>query len=372
MDQKVETTRSPPPPVGPGARPPGHRPAVRLVIVASTVVLALVVALVVHAGRERPSGPPSVPRVAADYPFGPTSVWRTDLTAAPVDPASAPMVADLAKQVTDHYGGVAAFNVDGYTSSWYTVGADQAPVDVGFDNCQKKKWTPDGLLGAGGQFTDVPLPEDAAPSAGSDGQLTVYSPSQDRLWELWRVRKTDAGWTACWGGRIDRVSSSAGWFEDGFGASASGLAMSAGTVWVDDVRRGEINHALGLAILSPADWQRVRWPAQRSDGNNTDDHALPEGTRLRLDPTVDVASLRLTPLASLVARAAQRYGFIVTDQAGAVNIGAQTGQPLEEDPDFWKRAMGVVPSYSVLAGFPWDRLQVVEENFGRPVRATVP
>ncbi|NAZ81530.1 hypothetical protein GTR02_06830 [Kineococcus sp. R8] len=329
------------------------------------MVLCVVAALLVRSARDEP-GPPAPAPVAADYPFGPRSVWRTDLSDAPVDPRSAAMVADLERQVADHWGGVASFNVDKYTASWWTAGPDTPRVDVAFDDCQRKGSVPAGLLGEGGQFTDVPIPAGAAPSPGTDGQLTIHSPSTDQLWELWRVERTASGWSACWGGRLDRVSASPGWFEDGFGASASGLAMSAGTVWVDDVRRGEINHALGLAILQPADWTRVRWPAQRSDGNDRDADALPEGTRLRLDPAVDVDALELTPLARLVARSAQTYGFVVTDQAGAVNIGAQTGQPLEDDPGFWDRTMAGVPSYQVLAGFPWDRLQVVAEDHGRP------
>lgn len=308
--------------------------------------------------------------MAADYPFGPDSVWRTDLRGAAVDQNSAAMVADLEAQVDDHWGGVASFNVDKFTASYYTVDPGTPTVDVAFDDCQRKGYTPSGLVGKGGQFTDVPIPPEAEPSPGSDGQLTIHSPATDQLWELWRVRHGEDGWSACWGGRLDHVSTSRGWFEDGFGASASGLAMSAGTLWVDDVRRGEINHALGLAILQPADWKRVRWPAQRSDGNDKDPDALPEGSRLRLDPAVDVDSLTLTPLARLVARAAQTYGFVVTDQAGAVNVGAQTGQPLDEDPEFWERTLAGVPSYEVLAGFPWERLQVVQADYGRRVVPT--
>ena len=248
-----------------------------------------------------------------------------------------------------------------------TPPAGMPTVDVAWTNCQDKDWTPDGLLGEGGQFTDVPIPDDARPSPGSDGQLTIYSPSADRLWEFWRVeREDDGGWSACWGGRIDEVSKSRGYFRDGFGASGSGLAMSAGTVWVDDARRGRIDHALGLAVMWPATWDRVSWPAQRSDGNNDDEHALPEGIRLRLPADVDVDGLGLTPLATMIAKAAQEYGFIVTDQAGAVNVGAQIGQPVADDPGFWEREMDGVPSYRVLEGFPWDRLEVLPEDWGKP------
>ncbi|MEW1958819.1 hypothetical protein [Kineococcus sp. NPDC059986] len=347
-----------------------RRPRWLLALIAAALVLVLAVVVWVQRttrddGAPAPAPTPT-PQVAQDYPFGSGSVWRTPVTDAPVNRDSAAMVRGLVEQVDAHWGGVAAFNVDQFTASWYTVPAGQPTVDVAWNNCQKKTWTPAGLLGKGGQFTSVPIPADARPSPGSDGQLTVYSPSTDQLWELWRVKKGDTGWSACWGGRIDEVSKSRGYFRDGFGASGSGLAMSAGTVWVDDVRRGRIDHALGLAIVSPATWNRVSWPAQRSDGHNDADHALPEGIRLRLPADLDVSSLGLTPLAEMVARAAQEYGFIVTDQAGAVNVGGQIGQPVADDPDFWQRTMRGVPSYEVLKGFPWDRLEVLPENWGKP------
>ncbi len=336
-------------------------------LVAAVVTAVLAAGLMIHRlTRDEPAQEPGLPGVAADYPFGPRSVWRTSVRDAPVAEDSAEMVEGLVEQVDEHWGGVASFNVDKFTASWYTVDADQSTVDVAWTNCQKKDWTPDGLLGEDGQFTDVPIPDDARPSPGSDGQLTIYSPATDRLWEFWRVERTDEGWAACWGGRIDDASKSRGYFRGGFGASASGLAMSAGTVWVEDARRGRIDHALGLAILSPARWDRVSWPAQRSDGNNDDEHALPEGIRLRLPADVDVDALGLTPLAAMIARAAQEYGFIVTDQAGAVNVGAQIGQPVADDPDFWDEQMDGVPPYRVLADFPWDQLEVLPEDWGKP------
>ena len=63
-------------------------------------------------------------------------------------------------------------------------------------------------------------------------------------------------------------------------------------------------------------------PAQRSDGSNRSDDAIPAGTRLRLDPSVDVADLGLSPVAAMIARAAQTYGFIVTDKSAAVAVTA--------------------------------------------------
>ncbi len=276
------------------------------------------------------------------------------------------MVDDLVRQVEAHYGGVAAFNVSNYSTSFYSVPADQPRVDVAFDDCQDKGYTPDGLQGPDGQFTDVPIPDDAVPARGSDGQLTIYSASTDQLWEFWRAERVDGQWQACWGGRLDDVSTSRGYFSDGFGTSASGLAISGGMVQVEDVQAGSIEHALALQIVEPKKWTDYSWPAQRSDGFSERENAIPEGLRLRLDPELDVDSLDLTPVARMIAIAAQRYGFIVTDKAGAVAVSAETGEVTSGSVNPWDAILDGVPHYQVMEGFPWASLQALPHDYGRP------
>jgi hypothetical protein len=206
------------------------------------------------------------------------------------------------------------------------------------------------------------------PSPGADASLTIYQPGKDTMWEFWRVVKQARGWAACWGGRIDHVSTSGGWFKNGFGASASGLASSAGMVGIRDARSGTIDHALALAILSPAIWTNFSWPAQRSDGGDTSPHAIPEGTRLRLDPSLDVDALRIHPLAKMIAKAAQKYGFIVTDASGAVAVITENPAAVKAATgvDPWTKILAGTPNYLVMRGFPWRSLQALPKNYGKP------
>jgi hypothetical protein len=150
--------------------------------------------------------------------FGPASIWKKSVATAPIAKNSAAEVAGLAQEAASEYGGVAAFNVWQYNTSVYTVAANTPLVNVSWNNCQGKSYTPTGLLGPNGQFTAVPIPANAVPATGSDAELTVYSPSTDQLWEFWKAARTAKGWSACWGGRIDHVSTSPGYFQNGFGA----------------------------------------------------------------------------------------------------------------------------------------------------------
>jgi len=269
------------------------------------------------------------------------------------------LVGSLTNSVTSLYNGVAAFNVDTYNTTFYSVGASTAKTDVGFTDCQNKGYEPPGLAA---EFAQVPIPSTAVPANGTDAEMTIYSASSDQLWEFWQASHDSSGWHACWGGRIDHVSTGPGFFSGGFGATATGLPVAGGMVSIADVKAGVINHALALEIPSPATWNNFSYPAQRSDGNDSSASAIPEGTRFRLDASVNVNSLNLTPLGKMIAKAAQTYGFIVTDQAGAVAVQAQSAAGASSDP--WPAAMAGVPSYQILANFPWAQLQALPKNWG--------
>jgi hypothetical protein len=367
---------------GPDGPPPAPRTRLsrgRLVVLGAVLALLVVAALVVRQpADEGGGGPTSAPTPSGeavlpeDYPFSADSVWRQDISDAPLADNSAEQVARVAQQVADHYDGVAAFNVNRFQVSFYTVGPDQPRVDVHWTDCQKKGYTPQGLKGEDGQFSDVPIPDDAVPAVGTDGQLTIYSPDSDQLWEFWKAERTEDGWQACWGGRIDDASTSRGYFRNGFGAAGTGLALSGGMVWVDDAEAGVIDHALSLQLIDARHWKTFSWPAQRSDGQDRDPDAVQEGTRLRLDPSVDVDALDLNPVAAMIAKAAQTYGFIVTDRAGSVSITAEAGQETAGEADPWPALLGGTKSWDVMQDFPWDRLQALPRNYGKPASTASP
>ena len=131
------------------------------------------------------------------------------------------------------------------------------------------------------------------------------------------------------------------------GASASGLALAPGVIGIREMQQGVIHHALQIGLPEIAYRTGWSYPAQRSDGQEPDGtpNAIMEGQRFRLDPSVDVASLGLTPIATAVARSAQKYGFIVTDRAGTLTINTESGQAAAQatGTNPWTRMMGGSP-----------------------------
>ncbi|MDQ1679174.1 MAG: hypothetical protein QOI42_33 [Frankiaceae bacterium] len=299
--------------------------------------------------------------------FGVASYWRSRASGGRY-PQSAAMTRNLAHQVASLYGGVAAFNAHQYNVSFYTVGRTVPRVDVHWDDCQGKGHLPAGLYGSQGVFHAVPMPPGARPALGSDGELTVYSPSGDALWEFWQARRASDGWHACWGGKMTHVStSSLPYFPGGFGVAATGLLEFAGAVSLSDVRSGAIRHVMSLAIPNPS--TDVSWPAQRGDGGGARTAgSIPEGTRFRLDPRIDVSRLHLTAVGRMIARAAQIYGFVVTNRSGAVSVAAESGLALQSagHRDPWPSLLAGTPDYAVLKNFPWSRTQAMPKNYGKP------
>ena len=210
---------------------------------------------------------------------------------------------------------------------------------------------------------------DAVPANGTDGELTVWSPTSDQLWEFWKAHKESDGWHACWGGRIDAWSRSPGYFEQGMGASASGLALAPGVIGIKEMQQGWINHALRIGLPQIANYTAWSYPAQRSDGKAPagEPNAIMEGQRFRLDPSLDVSSLGLTPIATAVARSAQKYGFIVTDGAGTLTISTESGQAAEQatGTNPWTELMDGTPAYRIMKDFPWSRLQALPVDYGK-------
>lgn len=301
--------------------------------------------------------------------LSPDSFYFADISSAPLAPDSSAMAELLAGQVSSRWGGIAAFNAYQYNTSLYRVPTSAPKIDVGFWDCQHKGYTPQNLVSGTGQFLGVPVPNNAVPALGSDGAMTIYDPAADTVWEFWQMRRNPdtEKWEACWGGRLNDASTAQGYFAGNYGATATGLVMAGGVITMDDVRRGYINHAMQISVTDAAKGG-FSWPAQRTDGLSTATGALLEGQRLRLDPSLDVTKLGLTPIGQMVAEAAQEYGFVISDKGGAVAVKTESGQALkaETGTNPWDTLLDGVPPNKVMANFPWDRTQFLPKDYGKP------
>lgn len=117
------------------------------------------------------------------------------------------------------------------------------------------------------------------------------------------------------------------------------------------------------------------YPAQRSDGFVRNVNQWPyidpavtlrEGQRVRLDPTLNLASLNLSPLGRMIATALQKYGAIDGDKTGAVEFEGESLRPYLQRglPNPWDAILAASPN--IYQNFPWSSLQAVAVDWGKP------
>jgi hypothetical protein len=276
------------------------------------------------------------------------------------------LVTEFLRQIRTYYGNVGV-NTQSYSSPIY-IAAFTTPVQqVTAWDCHNNGWIDSQLPQ---QWAAVPIPSYAQPADGTDSEMTIYQPSTDTLWEFWQMRQVGTGWKACWGGRMINVSSNPGIWDTRYGAAATGLPFAPGQVTVDELQSGEIRHAIGIALVDTEHWDKWSWPANRSDGWNSPPfpNRIYEGQRFRIDPTVNIDALNIGPVAKMVAKAGQKYGFVVWDKAGAISLRFENPKSLtlvgQTDP--YAALFNGVPSYAILDGIPWNRLQFLPVNYGKP------
>jgi hypothetical protein len=295
--------------------------------------------------------------------FAPTSFWNEPVPAsAPLDPSSAAIVAALNEEELEEQSGAgAAINTTSWSVPIYIVPADQSTVRVTLAGS-----TPSAALQAA--WAAVPLPSDAQPANGTDKHLVVWQPSTNRMWEFWRLERIAGSWSASWGGAMHNVTADKGVYgpeawsgaATNWGASASSLPIAGGLITLEDLERGEINHALAISVPNTR-YGAFASPAQRTDGGSTHASSLPEGAHLRLDPSLNLAGLHLPPFTLMLAKAAQRYGIFVRDTASNIALYGQDPIPTGKEPYGGSHGYyeGKSPA-QLLAAFPWSHLELLK------------
>jgi hypothetical protein len=311
--------------------------------------------------------------LVTDQVFSPNSFWYTPIPAnAPLHANSANFVKDFLRQKAAYYQTVNV-NTNDYASPVYTASAGTTKVKVTQWDCQKKGYSDSNLAS---QWAAVPIPSYATPSKGTDAEMSIYDPSSKTLWEFWQTRKVNGQWQACWGGRMQNTNTNPGTFPGHYGTTATSLPFMGGQITAEELQRGEIKHAIGIAMVELEHYTTYSWPANRSDGYNPSKipNRIPEGLRFRLDPRINVDALPMTRTGKIIAKAAQKYGFVVWDKAGALSIRAQNvvSYTSQGKSNPYPGLFDGKQNYEVLNGFPWDKLQFLPMHYGKNASPSAP
>ncbi|HET6176821.1 MAG TPA: hypothetical protein VFE61_07815 [Candidatus Sulfotelmatobacter sp.] len=243
-------------------------------------------------------------------PFQASSLWNTDISAAPVDANSANIINFIGSTVTLHPDfGAGTFHNQTLGIPYQVVAGTQAKVPV--------------TLGAFFDESDPgpePIPANALiegyPKPGNgDRHVLVLDKDGCWLYELFHATLKSGNWsadsTAIWDMTINEQRPYT-WTS----ADAAGLPVFVGLARYDEVAAGAINHALRFTV--PTSQKAFVLPATHWASTTTSTSAPPMGTRLRLKASFDISTYPADD--QVILTALKKYGMILADNGSAIFI----------------------------------------------------
>ncbi|MFT3774466.1 MAG: hypothetical protein QM820_54605 [Minicystis sp.] len=243
--------------------------------------------------------------------------WNEDISALPVHPDSAAIIASMgADDPLD-------FNLD---MNFVIVPPDQPRVPVRVtaypresdpgpfpipDEAPIENWP----LSRNEDTAALPRPGQTLAQFQQEGpgdrHLIIVDPARGLFHEFWQAHRTPHGWQASQASTFDLTTNAlrpAGWTS----ADAAGLPIFPAIPRYDEVARGQIRHA--LRVTAARTRRAFVYPATHFASPSNNPHLPRMGERLRLKASFDVS--RFPPHARAVLEALKRYGMFVADNGG--------------------------------------------------------
>lgn len=200
---------------------------------------------------------------------------------------------------------------------------------------------------------NVPIPQAAIASKGTDGQITIWNPVTGVEYAFFQLKKDPktGQYIATNGWRYHTRKGFYGRFADGKSGRGAGTPYFAGLVRAWEIEQGYIGHALAFAYQYAS--KEFVYLASKSDGRGQKGVDLPEGTRIQLKPSytdVDFARWGLSRAGTIMAKALQEYGMYVIDNSGSSKVYVEDNITAD-----WQGRI----VRETLSNIPWEAFQVV-------------
>ncbi|KNZ33410.1 MAG: hypothetical protein AD742_05740 [Methylibium sp. NZG] len=243
-------------------------------------------------------------------PFPADNPWNTDISAAPVDPNSANIIATIGLNTGLHAD---------FGSGTYNGGPIGIPYLV-VDNSQAGATIRFTAYGDESDPGPYPIPQTApiegGPGGSQDRHVLVVNRDNNRLYEMFISYPVGNNtWTADSGAlfhldsNIVRPGGQLGWTS----ADAAGLPIFPGLVRYDEAASGVIRHALRFTVQTSR--RAYVPPATHFASSNTSVNQPPMGMRVRLKASY-VIPASFSPEVKAILQAMKTYGMFVADNGG--------------------------------------------------------
>jgi hypothetical protein len=234
--------------------------------------------------------------------FPSNNVWHADISKLPVNARSSAWLSSMSASSTDLHPDFGPSGGFPYGIPYDVVPSSHPKISLTFDYTNESDKGPY-------PFDDKTQIE-GGPNAGGDRHAIMIDSGTCTLYELYNARYSTrhAGSGAIW-----KLTSNALRPATWTSADAAGLPIFAGLVRLDEVKAGNVDHAIRVTAQQ-TDTSFI-WPARHQAGSTAAVTAPPMGTWLRLKSTVDPA--QFDPAVRPIIVALQKYGAIVADNGSA-------------------------------------------------------
>jgi hypothetical protein len=244
-------------------------------------------------------------------PFPADNAWNQDISSAPVDPNSSPIINFIGASTPLHPDFGAGLYGGQTIGIPYIVVSGPPFVNVKY-----------AAYGSESDPGPMPVPKNAPiegyPKPGNgDRHVLVLDRDNCWLYELYHsYLQTDGSWKAGSGAVWDLLNDEQRpytWTS----ADAAGLPIFPGLARYDEVASGQIRHALRFTLH----YSQTAFtpPASHWAGNSTNTYAAPMGMRIRLKSSYDISSF--PPQSQVILAALKKYGMIMADNGSSMFIG---------------------------------------------------
>jgi hypothetical protein len=178
---------------------------------------------------------------------------------------------------------------------------------------------------------DAVIIEGNSPRAcDGDCHLLVVQAGTCMLFEGYACEYQQDGWHCGNGAKWDLKKQSYGQRPEGWtSADAAGLPIAPGILRYDEVRAGEVTHAIRFTLDCTADKYVEPATHQAVPDGCTPSNGLPMGARVRLKADYDVS--KLSASAQVVLRAMKKYGMILADNGSNFYFQGQANPGWTDD-----------------------------------------
>ncbi len=288
---------------------------------------------------------PEISNILCERPYQDSSIWNTpiDWSIAKIHPMNDLMMGTFFKTI-DWIG----TDTSQYTPNVYLVSNNTPLVPVKLKEYRFRDAIKDTTIqyGESAGIVRMPLPSNARPAVGTDGQLVVINMDTGEEWGLNNgYRDSEGNWFA---GGVYRYSiQNSGIPPEGFGQRGAGIGQLAGIVRRCEVDRGRLAHAVTIAYdfpCTPEVCQQNGWPAsihpfRKTDGKGTSPYDIPEGARIAIRPEIsreDIVNACEEVKGCIVwALNMQQYGGFIVDNSGHPKTYAEGTATANWDASIW-------------------------------------